>query len=82
MDMVTHNIQLDEDTAKALRDLAKKMGKKPEDLAADAVRGYVDYSQRLLADISAGERDIDEGRSYTIEEAQAELARRRAKRAR
>lgn len=80
--MVTMNISLDEDLAKALEELAKRAGKPVEKVVADAMRGHVDYTRRLLASIEAGLADADAGRVHTIEEVEAELARRRAARAR
>ncbi len=80
--MVTMNISLDEDLAKAIEDLAKRTNRPVDSIVADATRAHVEYTQRLLASIEAGLADADAGRLHTIEEVEAELARRRAARAR
>ena len=76
------NIFLDDDLAKALEDLAKRAGKPIESVVAETMREHVEYSRRLIASIEAGLRDADAGRVHSIEEVEAELARRRAARAR
>ncbi|MCC7071836.1 MAG: ribbon-helix-helix protein, CopG family [Deltaproteobacteria bacterium] len=80
--MVTMNISLDDDLAKALEELAKRAGKPIESVVAETMREHVEYSRRLIASIEAGLRDADAGRVHSIEEVEAELARRRAARAR
>lgn len=76
------NISLDDDLAKALEELAKRAGKPIESVVAETMREHVEYSRRLIASIEAGLRDADAGRVHSIEEVEAELARRRAARAR
>lgn len=76
------NISLDDDIAKALEELAKRAGKPIESVVAETMREHVEYSRRLIASIEAGLRDADAGRVHSIEEVEAELARRRAARAR
>ncbi|MCC7111870.1 MAG: ribbon-helix-helix protein, CopG family [Deltaproteobacteria bacterium] len=80
--MVTMNISLDDDIAKALEELAKRAGKPIESVVAETMREHVEYTRRLIASIEAGLRDADAGRVHSIEEVEAELARRRAARAR
>ncbi len=76
------NISLDDDLAKALEELAKRAGKPIESVVAETMREHVEHSRRLIASIEAGLRDADAGRVHSIEEVEAELARRRAARAR
>jgi predicted transcriptional regulator len=80
--MVTMKISLDDELAKAIEDLAKRTHKPVDKILADAARAHVEYTRRLLASIEAGLADADAGRVHTIEEVEAELARRRAARAR
>jgi len=80
--MVTMNISLDDDIAKALEELAKRAGKPIESVVAETMREHVEYTRRLIASIEAGLRDADAGRVHSIEEVEAELARRRAARTR
>lgn len=76
------NISLDDDLAIALEELAKRAGKPIESVVAEAMREHVEYTRRLIGSIEAGLRDADAGRVRSIEEVEAELARRRAARAR
>ena len=76
------NISLDDDIAKALEELAKRAGKPIESVVAETMREHVEYTRRLIASIEAGLRDADAGRVHSIEEVEAELARRRAARTR
>ena len=81
-DMVTMNLPLDEKLTKDLEDLAKRTGKPVEEILADAAREHVDYTQRLLADVDQGRREIADGRFLTSDEVRQDLARRRQERQR
>ena len=81
MHMMTR-MNIDEKLARELEDLAKTTGRSVEDLAGDAVRSYLDYTRRFIESVKAGLADADAGRVVGADQVRAELARRRAARAR
>ncbi len=81
--MVTHGhaIHVDEELMRGLEELAKARGADVEEVAAEALRDYVDYTRRFLASVEAGLQDAREGRVHTTDEVRAQLeARRKARR--
>jgi predicted transcriptional regulator len=80
--MVTQAIPVDTELAEQLDALAKKMWRPVEEVAGEALREYLDYTRRFIADVEAGLRDADAGRLHTLDEVRAELLRRRALRGR
>lgn len=81
--MTTHSIddiELDEDVREGLLELAERDPKKAAALANESLRELIDYRQRFLASIRAGEADVAAGRTFSSEEARAELERRRRQR--
>ena len=54
--MVTMNISLDEDLAKAIEELAKRTNRPVDRIVADAARAHVEYTRRVLDDIEEGRK--------------------------
>ena len=78
--MVTQSILVDRKLAKELEKLAKRTGRAAAEIATDALRGYLEHTQRLLDDIDAARRDVAAGRTFTVDEVRANLAKQRSAR--
>ncbi len=75
--MVTMSVPLDENLARQIEELAKRIGKTVQEVLADAAREHVGYTQQLAWDVEEGQREVREGRFFTSDEVRAELSRRR-----
>ena len=67
------SIRLDAETVGMLDQLAAEMERSRSNLAARAIREYVENEYAILCDIRQGEKDITEGRWVSPEEARVWL---------
>jgi predicted transcriptional regulator len=70
--MTTVSIDLEREEVERLAELAKREGKTPEALAADAVRSHLDDAA-WRAEVEAGMAEIDAGHSETFEDFEREM---------
>ena len=68
--------------AAKLEKLAKRAGMPVDEYLDRALKHYIEDAERVLAAIERGRKAVREGRHRTLDEAEAELKRRRKARAR